>query len=88
MIEGFTVTGMPRAGIRAVADDHVTIRDNNGDHNGRWGIFTGFSDDLLIENNTTSPLAGRARHLRLATAATGPSSAATSSGATTRTAST
>src|SRR6058998_2874614 len=54
VIEGFTVTGVPRAGIRAVLNHHVTIRGNTGDLNGRWGILTGFSDDLLIENNTMS----------------------------------
>jgi len=32
----------------------VTIRGNTGDLNGRWGILTGFSDDLLIENNVMS----------------------------------
>jgi len=54
VIESFTVTGVPRAGIRAVLNHHVTIRGNTGDLNGRWGILTGFSDDLLIENNTMS----------------------------------
>ena len=54
MIESFAVTGVPRAGIRAVLNHHVTIRGNTGDLNGRWGILTGFSDDLLIENNTMS----------------------------------
>ncbi len=54
VIENFTVTGVPRAGIRAVLNNHVTIRGNTGDLNGRWGILTGFSDDLLIENNTMS----------------------------------
>ena len=54
MIENFTVTGVPRAGIRAVLNHHVTIRGNTGDLNGRWGILTGFSDDLLIENNVMS----------------------------------
>src|SRR5437867_4678385 len=54
VIEGFTVTGVPRAGIRSVANHHVIIRGNTGDLNGRWGILTGFSDDLLIENNTMS----------------------------------
>ncbi|MEX2188887.1 MAG: right-handed parallel beta-helix repeat-containing protein [Pirellulales bacterium] len=53
-IEGFTLIGLPRAGIRAVVNHHVTIRNNRADQNGRWGIFTGFSDDLLIENNETS----------------------------------
>ena len=54
VIENFTVTGVPRAGIRAVLNNHVTIRGTTGDLNGRWGILTGFSDDLLIENNTMS----------------------------------
>src|SRR5262245_29164203 len=47
VIEGFTVIGMPRTGIRSVTNSHVTIRRNVGDMNGRWGILTGFSDDLL-----------------------------------------
>jgi hypothetical protein len=54
IIEGFTVTGMPRAGIRAVTDNHVTIRGNVCDQNNTWGIFTGFSDDLLIQGNIAS----------------------------------
>ena len=54
IVEGFTVTGMPQAGIRAVTDDHVTIRNNVCDQNGTWGILTGFSDYLLIENNVAS----------------------------------
>ena len=54
VIEGFTVIGMPRTGIRSVTNAHVTIRRNVGDANGRWGILTGFSDDLLIEDNVMS----------------------------------
>lgn len=60
VIEGFHVTGLPRAGIRAVGTSaanvsrFVTIRDNVADQNGRWGIFTGYSEDLLIENNQAS----------------------------------
>jgi hypothetical protein len=54
VIEGFTVVGMPRTGIRSVTNAHVTIRRNVGDSNGRWGILTGFSDDLLIEDNEMS----------------------------------
>jgi hypothetical protein len=54
VIEGFTVVGMPRTGIRSVLNHHVTIRRNVGDQNGRWGILTGFSDDLLIEDNEMS----------------------------------
>ncbi len=54
VIQGFTVTGMPRAGIRAVLNHHVTIRGNTCNANGYWGVFTGFTDDVLIENNTAS----------------------------------
>src|SRR5262245_52965597 len=54
VIDGFKVTGLPRAGIRAVVDNHVIIRNNVTDQNGVWGIFTGFSADLLVENNVTS----------------------------------
>lgn len=54
LIEGFTVTGVTRAGIRAVLCENVTIRNNRTDQNGVWGILTGFCDDLLIENNECS----------------------------------
>ncbi len=53
-IEGFTVNGMPRTGIRSVTNDFVVIRNNSMDQNNSWGILTGFSDDLLIENNVCS----------------------------------
>jgi parallel beta-helix repeat protein len=53
-IEGFKIAGVTRAGIRSVVNHHVIIRNNQADQNGRWGIFTGFSDDLLIEGNTCS----------------------------------
>jgi hypothetical protein len=54
VIEGFAIVGVDRAGIRSALNHHVTIRNNKADLNGRWGIFTGFGDDLLIENNETS----------------------------------
>jgi hypothetical protein len=53
-VEGFTVNGMPRAGIRSVLNHHVILRNNRMDHNVMWGILTGFSDDILIENNVAS----------------------------------
>ncbi|MEZ4366777.1 MAG: right-handed parallel beta-helix repeat-containing protein [Kofleriaceae bacterium] len=53
-VAGFTVEGATRAGIRAVLCDHVSILDNRTDGNGRWGILTGFCDDLLIEGNEAS----------------------------------
>ena len=60
IIDGFTVNGMPRAGIRTVGVDgdelasFVTIRNVTATNNQEWGIFTGFVDDLLIEKNVTS----------------------------------
>jgi Right handed beta helix region len=54
VIDGFTVNARTRAGIRAARCQHVTIRNNKADANGRWGIFTAFCDDLLIEGNETS----------------------------------
>jgi parallel beta-helix repeat protein len=60
VIDGFEVTGMDRAGVRAVGVNgttfasHVTIRNVHSHHNGYWGILTGFVNDLLIENNETS----------------------------------
>ena len=54
VVQGFTINGRSRSGIRAVECDHVTLRNNTTDQNGVWGIFTAFCDDLLIENNITS----------------------------------
>jgi parallel beta-helix repeat protein len=53
-IDGFTVIGMPRTGIRSVTNEGVILRNNRCDQNGRWGILTGFSKDVLIENNECS----------------------------------
>ncbi len=53
-IEGFTVTGAVRAGIRAVECKHVHIRNNRVIDNDLWAIFTGFCDDLVIENNVAA----------------------------------
>lgn len=53
-VRGFTVNGRTRAGIRAVTASHVTLSNNRMDQNGRWGILTGFCDDLVIDGNVTS----------------------------------
>ncbi|MBA3391100.1 MAG: right-handed parallel beta-helix repeat-containing protein, partial [Deltaproteobacteria bacterium] len=53
-IEGLTVTGAKRAGISAMECDHITVRGNVTDANARWGVFSSFCDDLVIENNQTS----------------------------------
>lgn len=59
VIEGFTVLGTAnpatsRACIRAVLGDHITVRHNRCDQGGVWGSFTGFVDDLVIEDNEAS----------------------------------
>jgi parallel beta-helix repeat protein len=59
VIDGFSVTGMPRAGVRSVGlpgnfAAHVTVRNVTATNNIKWGIFTGHVDDLLIESNRTS----------------------------------
>ncbi len=52
-IDGFISSNRTRAGIRAAVADHITVRHCTTGSNGRWGIFTGFVDDLLIEDNET-----------------------------------
>jgi hypothetical protein len=57
VIEGFAIANggtITRAGIRSVTNRGIVIRNNQVDNAGRWGILTGFSNDLLIENNVTS----------------------------------
>ncbi|MDA1017254.1 MAG: FG-GAP-like repeat-containing protein, partial [Planctomycetota bacterium] len=54
VIDGFTVIGMPRAGIRSVINHHSVIRNNTTDGNARWGIYLGFSEDITIEGNVAS----------------------------------
>jgi hypothetical protein len=53
-IEGFTVIGATRAGISALDCDHITVRRNRLDQNGKWGVFSAFCDDLVIEDNEAS----------------------------------
>ncbi|MFM9986709.1 MAG: right-handed parallel beta-helix repeat-containing protein [Flavobacteriales bacterium] len=52
VVEGFTVIGVPRAGIRSVANEHVIIQNNTCSYNGKWGILTGFSESITIRYNT------------------------------------
>ncbi len=53
-VQGFTINGRSRAGIRAATCDHVTIRDNKIDGSGKWGIFTAFCDDVVIDHNVAA----------------------------------
>ncbi len=54
VIEGFIVNEMPRAGVRGVGGSHLTIRGIRADHNGTWGIFTAFCDDVAVTGNQVS----------------------------------
>ena len=54
VIDGFEVNGMPRAGIRSVANTGVVIRNNRCDANTRGGSSPVGSNNLLIENNITA----------------------------------
>lgn len=59
VIDGFECTGAPRAGIAVQGEPDanatgVVVRNCHCHHNTRWGIFTGFARDLLLEDNETS----------------------------------
>ncbi len=51
VIDGFVVDGRTRAGVRAVSGSFITIRNCRLGYNGKWGVLTGFVDDVLIEDN-------------------------------------
>lgn len=53
-IDGFISNNMPGSGngIRVVLADNCVIRNCTTDGNAERGIFTGFTDDILIEYNT------------------------------------
>ncbi len=53
IIDGFITNNAPGNGngIRLVTSDHCIVRNNSCDNNAERGIFTAFTDDILIENN-------------------------------------
>ena len=55
-IDGFIVNDMPGSGngIRLVLSDFCVVRNCSCDNNAERGIFTGFTDDILIEYNVCS----------------------------------
>ena len=58
-IDSFNCSNLPEAGIRVVGSvpGHsvgVRLTNNLCDSNGTWGIFTGDTDDLVIEANVAS----------------------------------
>jgi len=56
VIDGFIVNGMPGSGngVRVVLSDFCVVRNCSCDNNAERGIFTGFTDDILIEYNECS----------------------------------
>ncbi|HLF62240.1 MAG TPA: right-handed parallel beta-helix repeat-containing protein [Saprospiraceae bacterium] len=53
-LNGFIVNDMPRNGIRLVYAHNCVVRNCICDSNFERGIFTGFTDDILIEDNVCS----------------------------------
>jgi hypothetical protein len=59
IIDGFEVMSAPRSGIAIQGEPHApatgnVIRNNSCHDNGRWGIFTGYALNVVIEDNETS----------------------------------
>jgi hypothetical protein len=53
VVDGLRSFNANRAALRVDQSPRVTIRNCVFGNNGTWGVFTDFSDDLLIENNET-----------------------------------
>ncbi|MFT5167969.1 MAG: parallel beta-helix repeat protein [Saprospiraceae bacterium] len=54
ILDGFKVINQPRNGIRLALANHCIVRNCVCDHNFERGIFTGFTDDIIIEYNICS----------------------------------
>jgi hypothetical protein len=53
-INGVRVINQPRNGIRLALANHCIVRNTYCDNSQKRGIFTGFTDDLLLEYNECS----------------------------------
>ncbi len=53
-INGVQAINQPRNGIRLALANHCIVRNTYCDNNQKRGIFTGFTDDLLLEYNECS----------------------------------
>jgi hypothetical protein len=51
VIDGLTSHQAPRAAVAIFYGDHITVRNGHFGDNGRWGIFTMFADDVVLEHN-------------------------------------
>ncbi len=54
IIDGLSSRQAPRAAVAILYGDHVTVRHGRFHDNRRWGIFTSFADDVVIERNEIS----------------------------------
>src|SRR5678816_2555767 len=53
-VKGVRVINQPRNGIRLALSNHCIVRNTFCDNSQKRGIFTGFTDDLLLEYNVCS----------------------------------
>jgi len=51
VIDGLSVHGATRAAVAIFYGSHITVRQGEFRDNGRWGIFTSFVDDVVLEYN-------------------------------------
>ena len=51
VVENLTFRNSNRAGLGIIRCDHITVRGCVFANNYKWGLFTGFADDILFENN-------------------------------------
>jgi len=51
VIDGLTSYAAPRAAVAIMYGSHVVVRNGRFFDNGRWGIFTSFVDDVVLEHN-------------------------------------
>jgi len=51
VLDGISTEAAPRAGIAIFYGDHITVRNATLKDNGRWGLFSTFADDVLVERN-------------------------------------
>jgi hypothetical protein len=53
VVDGFIVQNAPRAGISVIEAHDVGVRNNVVGPSMKWGIFAGFSPNIVVENNKT-----------------------------------
>jgi parallel beta-helix repeat protein len=53
VIAGFEIAGSPKYGIDVRVTDRITVQGNHVQDSALTGIFTAFSNDVLIQNNET-----------------------------------